>query len=447
MASIQTSLHTATQTPTQTPIQTVVIIGAGPAGLLLAHDLLRRGNYRVEVYERRADPRLAEASSVRTFPISLQERGRKALRAIAGLEEAIAAQGVFCQGTIVYRKAKPARVISRKQPILSIDRNRLVAVLLDSLTAIADPDRLTVRFLCPCVQVDRAAHTVVLHPLEGEPMSRTYDVLVGADGARSPIREYLVEQGVIQCEQYYIADAYKSVFVGRCNPSLGLALAPDKLHTQSLDAHTRMILVPQPGDRLSGTIIFHSAHNPFAELATPEQVLTFFQTQFPTFGQLMTHNEAEALLQRPVSRVLTVRCDRFDDGDRIVLIGDAAHAVSPSIGQGCNASLEDVLILGRCLDRYPDDWGQVLSAFSRQRVPDAHALQELSNYSFPRDRHLGLEFFLRLTLSRVLHRWFPQWIKPFVFDLILDTDLSYGQVLQLSQGWIAKVKRSTPQPL
>jgi len=57
-------------------IQNVVIIGAGPAGLLLAHYLLRRGKYHVEIYERRPDPRLVDASKD-TFPISLQERGRR----------------------------------------------------------------------------------------------------------------------------------------------------------------------------------------------------------------------------------------------------------------------------------------------------------------------------------------------------------------------------------
>ena len=131
----------------------------------------------------------------------------------------------------------------------------------------------------------------------------------------------------------------------------------------------------------------------------------------------------------------------------MVLIGDAAHAVSPSIGQGCNASLEDVLILGQLLETYKDDWGSVLPAFSQQRVPDAHALQELSDYSFPRNKRLVVEFFLRLTVGRLLHQWFPSWVKPFVFDLVLDTDLSYSQVLSLSQGWINKVKRSMPEHL
>jgi len=67
--------------------------------------------------------------------------------------------------------------------------------------------------------------------------------------------------------------------------------------------------------------------------------------------------------------------------------------------------------------------------------------QELSDYSFPRNKRLVVEFFLRLTVGRLLHQWFPSWVKPFVFDLVLDTDLSYSQVLSLSQGWINKVKR------
>jgi kynurenine 3-monooxygenase len=90
-------------------VQNVVIIGAGPAGLLLAHYLLRRGNYHIDIYERRPDSRLTDVSGNRTFPLSLQERGRKAIRAIVGLEEAIAAQSVFCQGTIIYRKKGKSR--------------------------------------------------------------------------------------------------------------------------------------------------------------------------------------------------------------------------------------------------------------------------------------------------------------------------------------------------
>jgi kynurenine 3-monooxygenase len=281
-----------------------------------------------------------------------------------------------------------------------------------------------------------------MQPEQGEAFPVAYDRLVAADGARSQIRDILVQEAGLQCEQNYVPDAYKSVFLPRSNSVLGLELEPDKIHAWNRDNKTRMLMVPQPIDRLNGVIIFDAQHNPLLNLSTKEAVLTFFQENFSLFGQLMSEAEAEDFLQRPVGRVLTVRCDRFHDGDSILLIGDAAHAVSPSIGQGCNASLEDVLVFERLLEQYEDDWSLALPAFSKKRVPDAHALKELSDYSFPRTKLLTIEFFWRLTISRLLHRWFPQWVKPFVFDLVLDKDLSYSQVLSLSQGWINKVKRS-----
>ncbi len=422
--------------------QNIVIIGAGPAGLLLAHYLLLRGQYSVKIYERRSDPRLMNASNKRTFPISLQARGRRAIRAIPGLEEAIADQSIFCQGTIVYRGKRKQRRIARENPIMTIDRNLLGAVLLQQLTEKYTSYQVEIQFNCNCIHVDKTAKIVTVEPEEGEDFTVNYDRLVGADGARSQIREYLVEESDLKCEQNYVQDAYKSVYLSRKNSQLGLEFEPDKIHTSNVGQGLRLVLVPQPGDQLHGTLIFNAKKNPLEQLSTKEEVLAFFQEKFPVLGQLMSVEEAEALLKRPVSQVLTVSCDRFHQNHSILLIGDAAHAVSPSIGQGCNSALEDVFILGQLLDDYQDDWSQVLPRFSQQRVPDADALQELSNYSFPRTKLLVVEFFLRLKIARILHQWFPQRFNLFVFDLVLDTDLSYSQVLSCSQGWINKVKHS-----
>jgi kynurenine 3-monooxygenase len=126
-----------------------------------------------------------------------------------------------------------------------------------------------------------------------------------------------------------------------------------------------------------------------------------------------------------------------------LILGDAAHAVSPSIGQGCNAALQDVGMFNQLLDQHGDDWAQALPQFSQQRVADAHALRELSDYTFPRSKPLVAEFFLRLLVGSKLHEWFPQLFSPFIFDLILDTDLPYAEVLRRNQRWINKVKRAT----
>ena len=52
--------------------------------------------------------------------------------------------------------------------------------------------------------------------------------------------------------------------------------------------------------------------------------------------------------------------------DRMIVIGDAAHAPSPSSGQGASLSIEDAVYLARCLRDYPDT-GRAFAAFEQAR--------------------------------------------------------------------------------
>lgn len=421
--------------------QNIVIIGAGPVGLLLAHYLLQR-HYRVAVYDNRSDPSQDAPDQRRSFPISLQSRGRKALQGIPELEEAIAQSSVFCRGTCVHRKGT-SRSIPRKNAVLTIDRNRLVLALLEQLRdRYPNPEQFSITFDCTCEGLNLEQQTVSFQSSAGERRVVKYDRLIGADGARSRVRATLEQDYGLSCEQSYVSDVYKSIFLARTNSAQGIALAPDFIHTSNLNRNIRIVLAPQPGDCLHGAFIFNPNNNPFDAFTTPTDVLNYFAEYLPSFRPLLNEAEAAALLQRPVARLLSVKCDRFHQGDRILILGDAAHAVSPSIGQGCNSALEDVWLVNQLLDQYQDDWAQMLPQFSQQRVAEAHALRELSDYTFPRSSPLVVEFFLRLTVVRKLNQWFPKRFPPFVFDLILDTDLSYSEVLRLSEGWITKVKRS-----
>jgi kynurenine 3-monooxygenase len=424
-------------------MQKITIIGAGPAGLLLAHYLLSHDRFQVEMYDRFDDPRSLENVGNRTFPLSLQERGIKALRGIPRLAEKIADRATFCTGTMLYSKSGKPRIVKREKPILCIDRNELVTILLNELTQNYADDRLKITFNCCCTEIDAEAKLVTLETENGERLTTHYELLVGADGARSRVRECLVNSTDLHCEQSYALDDYKSLFLNRINSDESIALAPDKIHASNIGNQIRILLVPQPGDRLNGTIIFKRDKNPFENFSTVAELKAFFQENFPLFSQLMSSEEAESLFERAIGRIVTVKCDRFHYCNSILLIGDAAHAVSPSIGQGCNAALAEAKIIAELSDRYGDNWSQILAEFSRQQVPEARALQELSDYCFPRSKWLILEFFLRLRIRRLLNRWFPQWFKPFLFDLIFDTDCSYSEIVKDYRFWIDRVKRNT----
>ena len=417
----------------------VVIIGGGPTGLLLAHYLLRRENYHVEIYERRPDPRQTKFEAERTFPINLQERGRKALREIEGLEEAVLQESVCITGTTSY--SQKSRRIPRKQPLICLDRNQLVKIILQHLGETDHGSRLKLNFNAKLIALDDTKNTANIELENGEILAVNYDRIVAADGARSRIRQYLAEKKGLESEESYVPDAYKSVFFQQpSNPDL--QLDREAIHAQTLKDRTRMLLVPQPQKQLNGVIVFDANNNPFENFSSQTDVWDFMTTNFPFFSPCMSEEEAAALLERRVARVLTVRCDRFHEGGNILMLGDAAHAISPSIGQGCNAGLEDVVIFDQLLDHYQDNWKQALPAFSEKRVPDAHALKELSDYAFPRRKILVAELFLRLKIKRFLNRLFPNLFKPFVFDLLLDSNVPYRDVLQANQGWINRLKKA-----
>ena len=69
--------------------------------------------------------------------------------------------------------------------------------------------------------------------------------------------------------------------------------------------------------------------------------------------------------------------DRWVDG-RVVLIGDAAHAMLPYHAQGAVQSLEDGWFLGRCLALAPDDVDSALARYQNLRLARATEVQAQS---------------------------------------------------------------------
>ena len=422
-------------------MQKITIIGAGPAGLLLAHYLLSRGNYQLEIYERRPDPRLVEQSKQRIFPVSLQARGIKAIRGIPNLETAVTQAGIWSKGVFIHRQKGEPRQVKRKSPSLMIDRNRLTLVLLQELLNSYDKELVKVKFDCNCVGVNQADQTVTIQSPEARFFVH-FERLVGADGSRSQVREVLAFQGDLDCQQEFIPDVYKSLFVSRISPDQTIELAGNVIHTWTIERGVRLVMAPQLDNCLHGTLIFPPDKNPLENLTTAEAILDYFAKKTPSLKPVMTLEDAEALRQRPVSKILTVKCDRLNVGGRILLIGDAIHAVSPSIGQGCNAALQDAMVFAQVLDEYQDNWEKALPAFTNKRLEDVHALRDLSDYTVPRSKWMILEFIFHLTVGKKLRPWLPQIFRPLPMELIMEEETPYSQVLQQSQRWINRVRKS-----
>src|SRR6516165_10857974 len=80
----------------------VVIVGAGQAGALLACYLGRAGR-RVDVYEKRPDPRQGEAERGRSINLALSVRGIHALREL-GLADDVLRDSVLMRGRMIHAR-------------------------------------------------------------------------------------------------------------------------------------------------------------------------------------------------------------------------------------------------------------------------------------------------------------------------------------------------------
>jgi 2-polyprenyl-6-methoxyphenol hydroxylase-like FAD-dependent oxidoreductase len=111
---------------------------------------------------------------------------------------------------------------------------------------------------------------------------------------------------------------------------------------------------------------------------------------------------------------------------RLVFIGDAAHATSPQLGQGCNLALEDARVLAECLR----DTGAVHEALPR--------------YEAVRRRHVRYYQFV----SRALTPFFQsdlRWLAP-LRDLSLGLACRTPGIRSLLLSTLCGVRRGFLRP-
>jgi len=388
-------------------MKTVIIVGAGPCGLLMAHYLLRRDSkYCVELYDNRPEPRLNPLSTARSYSISLGFRGRAALREV-GLESLAIERGTMALGQEIRNSRGVVQSIVRKQPRLLIERNVLTNLLLETLTKRYDASRLKVHFKHECIAVDLEAKSAAFQSASGYQVCKAYDLLIGADGVRSKVRNILQHTTDLEVKLRESPVALKTLRLRCPDNHPELQLDRDSVHLYSLGSSGSLLCMPTPNQNYKSVVGFTQGYNSLVNISSGSDVLTFFRKYMGDFSQLISPEEADAFAQKPFFQTTTVTCSHYHFGNSVVLVGDAAHAVSPMIGQGCSVALEDSLLFNQLLDEYDDDLSQALPKYTQRRRPDLIALDQMSDSLFPLTTYLGYLMFIKHVFDQTLHRWFP----------------------------------------
>ena len=188
-----------------------------------------------------------------------------------------------------------------------------------------------------------------------------FDLVVASDGARSLLREALAHALVRRARRYpwgalwAIADDPEAAFDGELS---------------QVYRGTREMVGFLPSGRPAGTprvSMFWSIHEDDVGAwrqaglrRWKERVLRLAPRAEPLLDQI---DDAEQLLYAAYHDVVL----RAPFAGRVVFLGDAAHAMSPQLGQGANLALVDADVLARCLAAHPGDLDGALSAFARAR--------------------------------------------------------------------------------
>ncbi len=99
----------------------------------------------------------------------------------------------------------------------------------------------------------------------------------------------------------------------------------------------------------------------------------YFQNYHPLITELIDSTTEEHTYTAEISELNHID-HWFRDG--VCLVGDAAHAMTPNMGQGACQAIEDAYVLAECLTRYPVK--QAFAEYQRLRLPKAHHVAQRS---------------------------------------------------------------------
>lgn len=341
--------------------RTAVVVGGGIGGLTAALSLIRHG-WDVTVLEQAA--KFTEVGA----GLTLWSNALAALDEI-GLGDTIRSTGSISgpAGTRTpdgaWLTRIPAGRLEKDFGVTAVGIHR--AVLVDLLHAALPEEALVAGAEVVDVHADRPVS--VAYRRDGQHHELRADLVVAADGINSHVRRTVwAAPGRVR---YSGITAWRAV-----TPEPW----PEQIGSGITWGHGEEFGVVELGD---GRVYWFGAVNaPQGRRARDEmaEVRGVFGGWHDPIPRLMDATPAESVLRHDLYH-LDPLPDSFVHG-HVVLLGDAAHAMTPHLGQGACQAIEDAVVLGSLLDGV-DDVDRALAEYDRVRRPRTRSVAKMSRLS------------------------------------------------------------------
>jgi kynurenine 3-monooxygenase len=382
----------------QTP-KKIAIVGSGLVGTLLGIYLKRRG-HTVHIYDRSPDIRKINFSG-RSINLVLSDRGVRALSDV-GLEKEVLGIGIPVEKRAIHvgeNTVNEQFYGKDGEVIYSLSRGLLNKKMVD----LAEKAGVEFFFEEKVWDVDLTTATISIGETErGEWITKDYDLTFGADGAFSRIRHRMQRQSMFNYSQEFLEIGYKELHIP-ANADGSHKLDKNSLHIWPRGKFMLMALANLDGTFTCTLFMPHDGENSFESLQSKEQLVDFFAQYFPDTKEVIP-NLVEDFFKNPTSYLVTMKCFPWTFSDKVALIGDACHAIVPFYGHGMNAGFEDITVLNNMIEKYGDDWANLLNDYENSRKPNTDAIAELSYRNFMEmSSKTADEKFL---LQKKIEKWF-----------------------------------------
>jgi 2-polyprenyl-6-methoxyphenol hydroxylase-like FAD-dependent oxidoreductase len=345
-----------------TAIRSALVVGGGIGGLAATIALTGRG-ISVDLIER--NPKWD------VYGVGIIQPGNaiRALDALGVADEAIAAgyamdgdRFSLADGTVIANNEYPRAAGPRYPSINGITRTKLHEIL----TSRVRRSGAGLRIGETVADLAQTADGVDVRFSDGT--TRRYDLVIGADGIYSQIR------------QVAFPDAPKPAYTGQVVWRYNLPRPQDVDRLWMFAGKWRKAGFVPLGPDLMYLLLIESVDDP-AQRLPADELAPILRERLSEFGGLMGQareliTDSDGVVYRPVEAVLV---DRPWHSGRVALIGDAAHATSPHVGQGAAMALEDAIVLGQEIDAARSgDLQGALSRWMDRRFDRAKTICEIS---------------------------------------------------------------------
>lgn len=321
------------------------VIAGGGIGGLAAGIALKQAGWEVKVFEQAAEFK-AIGAGLTIWPNAVKALYKLGLRAdLEKMGVSEFAGGFFTEEGEQLAEISYDDILSRYgAPILAVHR----ADLLDALLSKLEPG--TLRLGARLREFSQDGNGVTASFSNGE--EARADLLIGADGVHSKVREQLSGKLPLRYSGY---TAWR-----------GIAPAPKKVFQagETWGKGRRFGLVPLKGEKVYW---FATDNRPERETDDPArrqgELLELFKGWHFPVTELIASTPAGDILRNDIFDLPPLK--KWSVG-RVTLLGDAAHAMTPNLGQGACQTIEDAVVLAGCLARF-DEVSEALARYEALR--------------------------------------------------------------------------------